>query len=163
MTNHLLQNHLLFGRKLNLRADNVKDPVDNDLVTQASPIETIIGHFWKRWRVEYVTELREHQKCKHSSKNADIAVNDTVIIYEDKASRIEWKVGVVEELNRSADDRVKGALVRYVKDGKTIRISGPVNKLYPLEYRIEAINMEEDETCIQFVDDRNVALLFRKF
>ena len=44
---------------------------------------------------------------------------------------------VVERLVTGKDNVVRGATVRVVTKGKPIRLSRPVQKLYPLEFRSE--------------------------
>ena len=46
-------------------------------------------------------------------------------------------MGVVERLVTGRDNVVRGATVRVVTKGKPIRLSRPVQKLYPLEFRSE--------------------------
>ena len=58
-------------------------------------------------------------------------------MYEEERKRGEWKMGVVESLVTGRDNVVRGATVRVVTKGKSIRLSRPVQKLYPLEFRSE--------------------------
>lgn len=46
-------------------------------------IEKALNHFWKRWRREYLTELREvHHRIRDPNKNKDIAVGDIVLVHD---------------------------------------------------------------------------------
>ena len=43
--------------------------LDLDLPKHIEHVENIIEHFWKRWRLEYVTSLRECQRNFHTKKS----------------------------------------------------------------------------------------------
>ena len=86
----------------------------------------IISQFWKRWRSEYLTALREYHKTTGSSEEC-IRVGD-VVHSHDEGPRIRWKLAVVQELMTGNDGSVRAANVK-MKNGFT----RPIVKLYPLE------------------------------
>ena len=88
-------------------------------------------------RKEYLANLREFHKCKSGKREREVEVGDVVVVYEEERKRGEWKMGVVERLVTGRDNVVRGATVRVVTKGKPIRLSRPVQKLYPLEFRSE--------------------------
>ena len=150
----LTPNHLLFGRKINLESYGQPEnfDVNIDVNKQYKHLETVLNHFWKRWHQEYLIELREHQRCKAKSiYEQQIYEGDVVFIQEDKMPRARWKMGVVEKLNKSVDNKIRGAVVRYIKNGQAITISRPINKLFPVEYK-----KHEDEILPTFIDENNV-------
>ena len=53
-------------------------------------LETILNHFWQRWRKEYVTQLREVQRVKSRNATTRISENDIVIIHDEKQPRHLW-------------------------------------------------------------------------
>ena len=95
-----------------------------------------LRYFWKRWISEYLTELREHQRCQSHDYSTVIKVGDVAIVYDEKKPRTLWTVAVVEKLNPSSDGNVRGALIRYIVNGQTIKISRPINKLY-IEFKTD--------------------------
>ena len=122
----LTPNHLLFGRKINLI----------DMNSQYKYVETILNHFWKRWQQEHLIELREHQRCNaKTSYDQTIYEGDVELIQDEKMPRARWKMGVVEKLNKSNDNKVRGPIVRYMKNGHAQTIDRPINKLFPVEYK----------------------------
>ena len=87
----------------------------------------IVSHFWKRWKNEYLTSLREFHRT-FGNNNQNINVGDVVQIQED-SPRVNWKLAVIEELVHGNDGMVRSVKLRTT-NGLTNR---PVSKLYPLE------------------------------
>ena len=54
-------------------------------------------------------------------------------MFEENKKRAHWKTAVVERLITGRDEIVRGAEVRTIGKGKHLRISRPIQKLYPLE------------------------------
>ncbi|XP_052256360.1 uncharacterized protein LOC127861714 [Dreissena polymorpha] len=87
----------------------------------------VLNQFWKRWRTEYLTALRESHKLTGTTLQS-IAVGDVVQIH-DECPRSQWKLGIVQELITGRDGLTRAAHVRTTR-GVTTR---PIVKLYPLE------------------------------
>ena len=56
-------------------------------------------------------------------------------VFEEGKRQNKWKMGVAEGLEQ--DNVVHGAKVRVEEKGKPLRLSRPVQKLYPIEVRSE--------------------------
>ena len=129
----LSPNHLIYGRRLEIT--NGFDRVELDDGNQFEfagrrSLETMLAHFWKRWRKEYVTSLREQQRTLFKGHSRKIQTGDVVIVFDEKCPRHLWRTGKVEKLLESSDGEVRAA---EVKLGRTnMLIKRPVNKLYPL-------------------------------
>ena len=96
----LTPNHLLFGRKLSLRNTNENVVNLNDgieLSKRHKYLQTVIDHFWNRWRKEYLNTLRQYT-ILNRPRGQLIRVNDVVLIYDDKQPRHNWRIGRVQEL-----------------------------------------------------------------
>ena len=77
---------------------------------------------------EYVVNLREYQKLKHSSKHQQIVnVKDIFIIQEDKMPQSTWTVGMVVEVIKRTNGNIQRAVVRVPRTKSLI--NRPVNKL----------------------------------
>ena len=66
----LSPNHLIFGRQLpttNLSAQNSDS--DLNLSKRKKMLQTILNHFWSRWRREYEISLRQFQKSISNASN----------------------------------------------------------------------------------------------
>ena len=72
-----------------------------------------LNRFWKRWRKEYLNELREAHKNRGKNSNAPrVSVDNVVIIHKDGQPRGMWKLRVVEELLVGRDQEVRAAVLR---------------------------------------------------
>ena len=90
----------------------------------------ILHDFWKRWKNEYLSGLREFHQHTTGSWNEVIKIGDVVIVYDEKP-RLQWKLAVVESLIRGPDERVRSAVIR-TSQGVTNRF---IKKLHPLEVK----------------------------
>ena len=66
----LSPNHLIFGRQLpttNLSTQNSDS--DLNLSKRKKMLQTILNHFWSRWRREYEISLRQFQKSISNASN----------------------------------------------------------------------------------------------
>ena len=106
----LTPSHLIHGYRLSSLAEgtsNKKDLFDsshNILTKRFLYLSRQISHFWKRWRKEYLVDLREFHNMKNI-KPSKIDKGDLVLLYEDNVKRAQWKVGIVEDLVIGKDGR----------------------------------------------------------
>ena len=126
----LTPNKLVFGRNLETNAPNYDVKIESDLSKRKKYADTILGHWWNRWHVDYLTELREYQKLKCKNHNLVPRVGDIVLVGDEKFRRSEWKVGRIREVITSSDKNIRSANVLMKKTGKILR--RPINKLYPI-------------------------------
>ena len=93
-------------------------------------LTTLIEHYEKRWKSEYLTELREYQKCHNRLPAKQVKVGDIVLINEDNLPRSRWRMGKVEELFKGRDGYVRGCKLRvYCARKKVAHLNRPINKL----------------------------------
>ena len=91
----LTPSHLWIGRRvLNLpdhlgylcdQGDQYFDIDATQLTRRMRYLSSILNHFWKRWRSEYLAELRESHRylLKKSRGDPRISVGDMVIVHEE--------------------------------------------------------------------------------
>ena len=131
--------HLVIGRRiLNLPIHDVDEEDEYDFTTiekRARHLCTLLGHFWARWKNEYLLSPRELHRLKSTNqKGAEVQEGDVVVVKESGASRNTWKLAVVEQLITSGENEVRGAAARVVNGrGRLSRINRPLKTLYPLE------------------------------
>ena len=94
----LTPNHLLYGRQLHF--NNYNDRVEDgvlDAYKRIEYLETVLNHFWNRWRSEYIPSLLEYQLYKRKSKIMP-SIDDIVNIYDDKVPRHKWLLGPIYDV-----------------------------------------------------------------
>ena len=90
----------------------------------------MVDNYERCWKKEYLTELREYQRCNNRLPAKQVKIGDVVLISDDKIPRCRWRLGKVEELLKSKDGRVRGCKLRVHCDKKKIAyLNRPVNKL----------------------------------
>jgi len=127
--------HLLLGRPVvslphyDVQNDELTDPTygADDINRWAKVHAQLLAHFWQRWRTEYLTALREFHRATGNNIQT-VKVGDVVLIHDD-TPRVQWKLAVIEGVNKGADGLIRSANVR-TSTGRTNR---PIAKLYPLE------------------------------
>jgi len=141
--------HILLGRPIvslphyDVQDDELTDPTygnTDDINRSAKVHAQLLAHFWHRWKTEYLTTLCEFHRT--TGKNAQTAkVGDIVLIHDD-VPRVQWKLAVIEGVNKGADGLIRSANVR-TSTGRTNR---PIARLYPLE--VTATGMSRmSESC----------------
>ena len=103
-----------------------------------------LNQFWKIWRNEYLSNLRERHQRLLKSPRSTIAstpkVGDIVVIKED-LPRGKWKIGRVCELIPSRDQVIRSAKVT-IAPRKFIKRA--INFLYPIECPDQSVHDLED-------------------
>ena len=135
---------MLVGRRLLSLPDNLsyQENLNDDnfeiepakLNRRVQHLNNVINHFWKRWRHEYLLELREAHRCNQGSETiTPISVGNIVLLHDD-GPRGFWKLAKIETLITGKDGQVRGAVIRVPsKDGQTTLLQRPLQLLYPLE------------------------------
>jgi len=125
--------HLLCDRITSLpyeHEENADDPDNLDASTMRRQVDKhsrIINHFQSRWKREYLTSLREFHKASGHNRQL-IRKGDVVLLHNDKP-RLDWKLGVIEELLTGNNGLVRAANIQT----RNYVTSRPISKLYPLE------------------------------
>ena len=142
--------HLLYGRRITslphpmVEDDELVDPNygqsdGSDLRRRAKMQAVILKQFWKRWKLEYLTSLREFHKTTGNNMQ-QVHIGDVVLVHDD-TPRINWQMAVIEDVVRGSDGLIRAAYIR-TKNGRTNR---PLARLYPLEVcRTEGLMVPED-------------------
>ncbi|CAG2184610.1 unnamed protein product [Mytilus edulis] len=125
--------NLPLGRRLS--QDNNSDSEDNNFILDFTEANkrfnhkvTLIEHFAKRWRMEYLTGLREFHRVA-GDQSAHVKIGSVVQIM-DNSPRMMWKLAVIEDLITGKDGVVRAVKLRTPNGLITTR---PIVKLVPLE------------------------------
>ena len=153
----LTPSHLMVGRRLLSLPDNLAyseeeeeeyhPTVRKELLTRRMRyLNTTLQKFWKRWRLEYLTELRQvHQYYPAPTGTDYISTGDIVIVHHDSKARGFWNLGRVEKTIPGRDGEVRGAIVQ-TGGRKPKTIHRPVQRLYPLEFNERLTTDERPES-----------------
>ena len=151
----LTPSHLLTGRRL----ISLPDPQDSEddpeyhashtpevLTRRMKHLTVMLDHFWKRWKLEYLVELREMHRYaqKPTTPHVPVSVGDVVLVYDEDHPRIFWKLAKVEGLIKGSDGVVRGAKVRVRSANGFTVLKRPVQHLFPLEVNIDHVSVAED-------------------
>lgn len=91
-------NHLMYGRRL-LNEVDTNISLTTDFNTRQKYMYRLSEHFLRRWKCEYLAELREKHTYIRRKQGTDVInVDDVVLIHEDRKPRSRWRMGVVNEL-----------------------------------------------------------------
>ena len=123
-------------------SDDSDDP-DYDLnrgqvSRRAQHLKIVLSKFWRRWKKEYLLELREHHRSQRITRgnDAEVQVGAVVTVFDESHPRGMWRLGVVERLLTGVDGVTRGAHVRVIsKTGRPISLRRPIQLLYPLEVK----------------------------
>lgn len=73
-------------------------------------VKMLSEHFWKRWRLEYLTTLQQRSKWTKNCK--DLEEGDLVLLKEDNVPPLKWPLARVVSTHPGRDGRVRVATVR---------------------------------------------------
>ena len=148
----LTPSHLVTGRRiLNLPDESIDD--DEDFNVSASNVRKrqnyqtrLMEHYWKRWKTEYLVDLREYQDLRKKNQNMPkIQENDVVTIEdENQRNRLAWKLGRITGVIEDSEGVIRGAKI-LLANGNIIE--RPVQKLFPLE--LSEINEDNESKIVR--------------
>ena len=128
----LTPSHLVIGKRLlssNTHGDFDAEEEDQSrasLTKRQRFLQSRLEHFVRRWKNEYLTELRVHHNCHGRRRQPRVNVGDVVNIYEDKTPRQSWKVGVIDSILKGRDGSYRAAVVRTYNGDKVLNITRPL-------------------------------------
>ena len=142
----LAPSYLLIGHRVfNLPdyLDHLRDPEDEDfdlddtqLMRRMKYLGNILNHFWRRWRNEYLVELRESHKhlLGRTREGPSVSIGDVVIVHDDGLPCSLWKLGKIKKLIVGRDGQTRGVTVSVASKGRShITLNRPLQLLYLLE------------------------------
>ena len=124
-TEPLTPAHFLLGHNRGFYSSSSPD-TQCDLSASLKCQKCSLSRFWKVWSAEYIRSL---PSCKGTAKPGIFKPGSLVLLEEGGTPRLEWPLGVVEQVLPSRDGLVRTVQVR-TKKGKYIR---SVPRIRPLE------------------------------
>ena len=140
--------HLIVGRWILSLPDDLDQEYDLDdleftlkddqVARRVQHLNQVLNHFWKRWRSEYLSCLREvHALASRKQKNntnSPVSVGEVVIVRDEQLPCGLWKLGIVQEVLKGRDGLVRAAIIKISSPNRPCSIlKRPVQFLYPLE------------------------------
>ena len=92
-----------------------------------------LDNFTKRWRNEYLLDLKEVTTTKVGKDQPHISVGDMVILKNENTKRCFWKTCKVIELIPGRDNVVRAAKIRVPTEKGTTILFHPLRLLIPSE------------------------------
>ena len=106
----LTPSHFLIGRPLEAIPDPAFSYRSVSLLRRWHLCQNLVRHFWKRWHMEYVTQLRRFTKWHRRSRNFEIG--DMVILQEDGLVPGKWPLDRIMQVHPGKDGVVCVVTVR---------------------------------------------------
>ncbi|XP_043064709.1 uncharacterized protein LOC122320582 [Drosophila ficusphila] len=105
--------HLLVGTTLVALPFVSSQPVTDEKLSflkRWQLISAVKQRFWVDWQKDYVLSLQQRQKWLSESHN--IQIGTIVVVHEDNSPPQQWLMGVIEEVIKGEDGKVRVAVVR---------------------------------------------------
>ena len=133
----LTPSHLILGQRLSPFSSKISPNADV-LVTNAKLskrflfLKKKLSHFWSRWKKEYLVNLREYHRMNKHTPNI-VEKGEVVLVHEDGAKKLTWKMGVIKDLITGRDGEIRGVTIQVICKGKPLILRRPIQRVYPLE------------------------------
>ena len=88
----------------------------------------LLGHFWKRWRNEYLRDVHRYAAVPSIGKRS-VTLEDIVLVHDGSHPRTIWKLGKVQRLIEERDGCVRAAVVRVSSGSEATTLKRPVQLL----------------------------------
>ena len=146
--------HLLVGHRLlslpdpsHACGEDTIDVSQETLSKRERYLGKIMEHFWKRWRTEYLLQLRECHRYSMGVKSLTpqhgLSQGDIVLVHNEKHPRGFWKLARIERLLEGPNKKIRGAVIRIPSRSSGTILRRPLKCLYPLEIMCQVVNNHE--------------------
>eukprot|EP00731_Ephydatia_muelleri_P027563 Em0019g436a len=141
---------LLRSQVLATQDDDFMFSSDHSSVTRRMEhTQRLLGQFWRRWRDEYLSDLRDVHRyaAVPNKRKRSVTLGDIVLVHDESHPRTFWKLGRVQRLMEGRDGCVRAAVVRVSSSSGATTIKRPLQLLYPLEIHTgtDAETMKKNE------------------
>ena len=135
---HLTPSHMLVGQQLMNYAGALavnhevnSDEKDCQLSAQLKHLNHSLDAFWKRWRREYLLELRKAHRHHHNNGKPQIAEGDVVVVFTEDQPHSCCSLERTDQLITGADKQMRAATVRMSRKGRVSVLDRPIQHLHP--------------------------------
>ncbi|XP_018368806.1 PREDICTED: uncharacterized protein LOC108764899 [Trachymyrmex cornetzi] len=103
----LMPGHFLVGAPLTAIPEPNLEQIHLNRLSRFQLLSSIIQGFWKRWSREYVSNLQVRQKWKERKENPNLKIGALVLLRDDNAPPLQWRLGRIIELIKGQDGLVR--------------------------------------------------------
>ncbi|XP_018373016.1 PREDICTED: uncharacterized protein LOC108767569 [Trachymyrmex cornetzi] len=103
----LTPGHFLVGAPLTAIPEPNIEQIHLNRLSRFQLLSSIIQGFWKRWSREYVSNLQVRQKWKERKENPNLKIGALVLLRDDNAPPLQWRLGRITELIKGQDGLVR--------------------------------------------------------
>jgi hypothetical protein len=123
----LSPSHFLIGDLLTAPVEHDVTPLPINRLSRWQYVEQLRQHFWKRWSVDYLTQLQPRRKWNQRLPN--IEVGELAVIKEDNSPPLQWRLARVVRLHPGKDGCVRVVTLKTSKG----EVTRSINKvpIYP--------------------------------
>ncbi|XP_023247411.1 uncharacterized protein LOC111643569 [Copidosoma floridanum] len=133
--------HFLIGRAFTMLPENNVFSVPDNRLSCWEMITKSKQDFWRRWQIEYLTELQKRQKWFKPDMNIE---KDTVVLVIDKNEPcMQWRMGRVVEVHPGDDGVVRVVSVKTEK-GVYLRNTKTLCPLFDTKKDFEILSQSDD-------------------
>lgn len=126
----LTPSHFLTGGKLT-SLPVIKVPETNQNLTKVyQQRQRLVEMFGKRWKTEYLLQLRNYHEVKQPKRVTELRIGDIALLQENLKSPMMWTRGRICDLRPGRDNRVR-TITLQLPDGS--KVTRPVQLVVPLE------------------------------
>ncbi|XP_049286210.1 uncharacterized protein LOC125765292 [Anopheles funestus] len=109
----LTPGHFLIGQPILALPDVDRCEVPSNRLTGYEQLQQLVQHHWRRWRIEYLSEL--HNKSQHVPRVERLKIGQMVILKEQDKLCNEWYLGRIVGVHPGKDDVVRVVSIKTVK------------------------------------------------
>lgn len=113
----LTPGHFLIGDSLVSLPEPDLSNVAHNLLSRWKKVQNLVQQIWRRWSVEYLSQLQERKKWD-KSRGPSVKVGSMVIVRETNLPPLQWQLGRVIEVFPGKDGVVRVAMVNTASGPK---------------------------------------------
>ena len=115
-------------------------------------LRSLSEHFWKRFRDEYLLELRSHHTQGNDPER--LAEVGEIVVIHGTNKRNDWRLGKIISLNAGSDGRIRSGVVRTFDGSKSRYIRRAIERLHPIEVKsVMPVSKDEIAESSNSIDD----------